>query len=162
MATKSKNIIIHVSIEKVFAYMDNIGNTGMHMTKNSMPMMGSKLVLKQLSENATGLNSKFHWFGKMMGFSMDFTVVVTKWIKDKEKVWETIGKAKMIILGWYQMRLVLFQEGQNTKAELSIAYTKPTNLFFRIISFFLAPLYANWCLNNMLQDSKKVLENQAK
>lgn len=138
--------------------MDNIGNTGMHMTKSSAPMMGSKLELKQHSENATGLNSKFRWFGKMMGFSMDFTVAVTKWIKEREKVWETIGEAKMIILRWYQMRLVIYPEGQDTKAELSIAYTKPKNIFFRCIAFFLAPLYANWCLNNMLQDSKRTLE----
>ena len=138
--------------------MDNIGNTGMHMIKNSMPMMGSKLELKQLSENATGLNSKFRWYGKMMGFTMDFTVVVTKWIKDKEKVWETVGEAKMIILKWYQMHLVISPEGQITKAELSIAYTKPENIFFRFIAFFLAPLYANWCLKNMLNDSKKNIE----
>ena len=158
MKTLSKSIIIHSIPEKVFAYMDNIANTGMHMTKSSKPMMGSKLELKQLSENTTGLNSKFRWYGKMMGFTMDFTVVVTKWVKDKEKVWETIGKAKMIILGWYQMCLTISPEQQNTKAELSIAYTKPENIFFKFIAFFLAPVYANWCLNNMLQDSKKVLE----
>ena len=155
---KSKSIIIYASPAEVFAYMDNISNTGMHMTKSSMPMMGSKLELKQLSENATGLNSKFRWYGKMMGFTMDFIVIVTKWIKDKEKVWETIGEAKMIILGWYQMRLVISLVGKNTKAALSIAYTKPENIFFKIIAFFLAPLYANWCLNNMLNDSKKMLE----
>ena len=66
MKNLSKSIIIYSKPEKVFAYMDNIGNTGMHMTKSSMPMMRSKLELKQLSENATGLNSKFRWFGKMM------------------------------------------------------------------------------------------------
>ncbi|MEO6541637.1 MAG: hypothetical protein ABIN74_11615 [Ferruginibacter sp.] len=98
MKNLQKEIIIQVVPEKVFVYMDNINNTGMHMTKSSKPMMGSKLELKQLSENATGLNSKFRWFGKMMWFTMDFTVVVTKWIKDKEKVWETIGPAKMIIM----------------------------------------------------------------
>ena len=76
MKTLSKSIIIHSAAEKVFDYMDNIANTGMHMTKSSKPMMGSKLELKQLSENATGLNAKFRWFGKMMGFTMDFTVVV--------------------------------------------------------------------------------------
>ena len=57
----TKNIIIKYTPAKVFAYMDNIGNTGMHMTKSSTPMMGNKLELKQLSENATGLNSKFNW-----------------------------------------------------------------------------------------------------
>ena len=158
MKNLQKEIIIQALPEKVFAYMDNINNTGMHMTKSSKPMMGSKLELKQLSENATGLNSKFHWFGKMMWFTMDFTVVVTKWIKDKEKVWETIGEAKMIIMGWYQMRLVISPEGANTKAVLSIAYTKPKNIFLKIIAFFFAPLYADWCLNNMLNDSKKMLE----
>ena len=162
MKTLSKNIIIHSTAEKVFACMDDIADTGMHMTKSSIPMMGSKLELKQLSENATGLNSKFRWFGKMMGFTMDFTVVVTKWIKDKEKVWETIGKPKMIILGWYQMRLLVSAEAQNIKAVLSITYTKPKNIFFKFIAFFLAPLYSNWCLNNILQDSKKTLDGTSK
>ncbi len=158
MKTKIKSIHIHSTPDKVFAYMDNISNTGMHMTKSSMPMMGSKLVLQQLSENATGLNSKFRWYGKMMMFTMDFVIVVTKWIKDKEKIWETIGETKMIILGWYQMRLVLFPEGKNTKTELSITYTRPRNIFFKIIAFFLASFYANWCLSNMLRDSKKNIE----
>lgn len=161
MRILTQNIIINSTPAKVFAYMDNIGNTGMHMTKSSKPMMGSKLELKQLSENATGLNSKFRWYGKMMGFTMDFIVVVTKWIKDNEKVWETIGQAKMIILGWYRMHLVILPSpfGPNTEVELSISYTKPKNIFFKFIAFFLATLYANWCLNNMLQDSKKMLED---
>lgn len=158
MKTKTKSIIIHSIPEKVFSYMDNLGNTGMHMMENSAMMMGSKLQLQQLSENATGLNSKFHWSGNMMGFAMDFTVVVTKWVKDKEKIWETVGEAKMIILKWYQMRLVITPEGQNTKAELSITYSKPDNVFFKFLAFFLAPCYAAWCLNNMLHDSKKILE----
>ncbi|HEU5168492.1 MAG TPA: hypothetical protein VFU29_23265 [Chitinophagaceae bacterium] len=158
MKTKSKSILIHSAPGQVFAYMDNLGNTGMHMMENSAMMMGSKLQLQQLSENANGLNSKFRWSGKMMGFTMNFTVLVTEWIKDKEKTWETVGDAKMIILKWYQMRLVISPEGGDTKAELSIAYTKPDNIFFRFIAFFLAPWYANWCLNNMLNDSKKNLE----
>lgn len=160
MKTKSKSILINATPEKVFAYMDNLGNTGMHMTESSGMMMGSKLELKQLSENATGYNAKFKWSGRMMGFIMDFTVVVTKWIKDREKIWETKGEAKMIILKWYQMRLVISPEGENTKVELSIAYTKPDNFYFRVIAFFLAPWYASWCLSNMLNDSKKNLEDR--
>ena len=51
MKTRTKSIIIHSTPEKVFAYMDSLGNTGMHMTQSNMPMMGGKLELKQLSQN---------------------------------------------------------------------------------------------------------------
>ena len=86
MKTLQRKIIINAPPTKVFIYMDNTGNTGMHMIKSSAMMMGNKLQLQQLSENKTGANAKFRWFGKMMGFKMDFTVEVTKWIKDKEKI----------------------------------------------------------------------------
>ena len=158
MKTKSKLVFIHSSPDKVFAYMDNIGNTGMHMMKSSMPMMGSKLQLQQLSSNNVGPDVKFRWFGKMLGFTMDFTVIVTKWIQSEEKIWETIGVAKMIILSWYRMHLLLTPIDESTKVELSIDYENPKNLFFGFIAFFLAPLYAKWCLGNMLHDSKMALE----
>jgi len=41
MRTKYKSILIYASPEKVFAYMDDIGNTGMHMQESSAIMMGS-------------------------------------------------------------------------------------------------------------------------
>jgi hypothetical protein len=158
MKKVSKHIIIHLAPNIVFAYFDDISNTGMHMTKSSMPMMGGKLELIQLSPHGTGFHSKFQWKGKVLWMEMDFTVEVTEWKKDELKVWETIGEAKMIILSWYRMRLVISPEEGNIKAALSIAYTRPKNIFFKFIAFFFAPLYANWCLNNMLQDSKKALE----
>lgn len=158
MKTLTKSILINSTPDKVFAYMDNLGNTGMHMMESSSMMMGSKLHLEQLSQNATGLGSKYHWFGKMMGIKMDFTVVVTKWIAAKEKVWETAGEARMIILGWYRMRLMLSPEEGGTNTELSIDYTKPTNIFLKFIAWILAPTYARWCVNSMLSDSKKHLE----
>ncbi len=99
-----------------------------------------------------------HCIGRTMGFKMKFTVLTTTWEKDKEKIWETIGEAKMIILDWYQMRLTMTQEGVNTKVTLSINYTRPRKFFFRTIGFFLARPYAKWCLKNMLNDTKDHFE----
>ncbi len=48
MKTKSKNILIHSTPEKVFAQMDDFSKTGMHMSENSMILMESKLKLDQL------------------------------------------------------------------------------------------------------------------
>ncbi len=147
-------VVQNTNVADVFNYMDRIGNTGEHMTKKSMAMMGGKLKLTQLTENVTGVNSKYRWTGKTMGFKMDFTVITTQWEKDHNKVLETTGPAKMIILDWYRMKLVVDQAGEDTRANLSIDYTKPRKFFFRSVGFFLAKPYANWCLEKMLYDTR--------
>jgi hypothetical protein len=145
---------------QVFKCLDDLGVTGMHMTKSSMMMMGSKLNLEFLTESHAGLSSKYRWTGKMMGLPMDFTVEVTKWIKDEEKIWETIGEAKLIIYSWYRMHLNVRPITNGSKAELSISYEKPKGFFNKILSFLFADLYCKWCLRKMLGDGKKSLESQ--
>lgn len=138
--------------------MDEIGKTGMHMTTSNMPMMGGKLELEQLSPNATGLHARYKWKGKVLWMKLDFTVEVTEWKKDELKVWETVGEAKIIILSWYRMRLLLTPMHENTRADLNISYEIPKSCWGKFLAFFLADWYCKWCLRNMLEDSKKALE----
>jgi hypothetical protein len=121
-------------------------------------MMGSKLQLEYLTYNHTGLDSKYRWTGTMIGMEMDFTVKVTKWEEGVEKVWETIGEAKMIIFSWYQMHLQVNPMEDTTLVELSITYEKPKSWFAKIVSFLVAEWYCTWCLKNMLYDTKKKIE----
>lgn len=116
----------------VFHTIDDLGVTGGHMTKSSTMMMGSKLHLEYLTNHHIGLNTKYHWTGKMMGIPMDFTVLVTKWISGKEKIWETIGESKLIIYSWYRMSLKLEPVANQTKAVLSIAYKRPNGFFNKL------------------------------
>jgi hypothetical protein len=157
MKTITRNIFISAPPDKVFAMIDDLGVTGMHMTKSSAMMMGSKLNLEYLTTNHTGLGSKYRWTGKMMGMKMDFTVEVTKWIKGNEKTWETIGEARMIIYSWYRMHLLVKTIENGSEAELSITYERPKGWFAKIISFLFADWYCNWCLKNMLKDAKRKL-----
>ena len=147
----------NVTPEQVFKCIDDLGVTGMHMTKSSMMMMGSKLNLKFLTEKHTGLASKYKWTGKMMGMAMDFTVEVTKWIPPKEKIWETIGDTKLIIYSWYRMHLLILPASNGCTAELSISYEKPKGFFNKILSFLFADWYCKWCLKQMLNDAKRSL-----
>ena len=50
MKTIKKKIFINASPDKIFGMMDDLGVTGMHMTKSSTMMMGSKLDLEYLTE----------------------------------------------------------------------------------------------------------------
>ena len=148
--------------EQVFKSIDDLGVTGTHMTQSSMMVMGSKLNLEFLTENHTGLGSRYRWTGKMMGLKMDFTVEVTKWISGKEKIWETIGDAKLIIYSWYRMQLIILPALNGCKAELSISYEKPKEFFNRILSFLFAYRYCKWCLKQMLGDAKDHLNQRQK
>lgn len=162
MKTIKRTQVYNTPIEKVFHAIDDLGVTGTHMTKSSAMMMGSKLHLEYLTTNHTGLGTKYRWTGTMMAMKMDFTVEVTKWNEAVEKIWETIGEAKMIIYSWYRMHLQLTKKGGKTEAELSITYAKPKGWFLNIISFLFADWYCNWCLKNMLTDAKKQTESNSK
>ena len=83
---------------------------------------------------------------------------VTKWQPPVLKEWETIGEAKIIIMSWYRMWFEIFPQEKETKVRLTISYLPPKYWFNKILSFFFAKWYCNWCLNNMLSDSKRNLE----
>ena len=140
--------------------MDDFSKTGIHMSERSMMMMGSKLKLKQLSTNAAGAGANYRWYGKMIGMAIDFNQIVTKWHPPKLKEWETIGEAKIIIMSWYRMWFEITPANNGTNTKISISYLPPKELFYKILSFFFANWYCNWCLNNMLNDTKKNLENK--
>jgi len=158
MKTKLKSILIHSTPEKVFAQMDDFSKTGMHMSQSSMMMLGSKLKLEQLSTNPTGVGSKYRWHGKMMGMTIDFSETVTKWQPPIFKEWETVGEAKIIIMSSYRMWFEITPAENGTNAKLSISYLPPTQWYYKFLSFFFAKLYCNWCLNNMLEDTKNKID----
>lgn len=159
MKSKSKSIIIHATPEQVFARMDDFSKTGMHMSESSMMMMGSKLTLEQISPNATGFGAKYRWYGKMMGMTIDFSESVTKWEPPKMKEWETFGDARIIIMRWYRMGFEIIPSENGTMVKLSISYLPPKAWYYRLLSFLFGRWYCNWCLNNMLNDTKEALEN---
>ena len=162
MKTITRTEVYDAPAEKVFRYLDDLGVTGIHMTKSSAMMMGSKLHLEYLTANHTGLGSKYSWTGTMMAMKMDFTVEVTKWVEGVEKVWETIGEAKLIIYSWYRIHLLVYPSGNITQVELSVSYEKPMEWFAKIVSLPFADWYCNWCLKRMMADTKIRIENDKK
>ena len=160
MRTISRYRIYDAPAHDVFNTIDDLGVTGTHMTESSMMMMGNKLRLTYLTSQRTGLNSKYRWQGKMMGLPMDFTVLVTKWVANKEKIWETIGESKLIIYSGYRMSLKVASTSEGTVVSLSIAYERPKGFWQSILSFLFADLYCIWCLNKMLNDAERALKTK--
>lgn len=150
-------IIIKAKPQEVFDFMDDINNTGMHMTKNNSQMMGSKLNLEWLTEHKTGLHTKYKWTGKVAGMKMNFTVIVTEWENGKSKTWETTGTTKMIVISWYRMYLEIRPNADGTTTvKLGILYTIKKNP----LGFCLGRRYSMWCVKSMLDDTQKHFNNK--
>jgi hypothetical protein len=158
--TLEREILILAPVEKVFAFMDDLTQTGMHMSERSMMMMGSKLELERLPGPEKGVGATFRWSGKVLGLPVDFTETVTYWKENEGKVWETVGSPLMIILGWYRIRLITKPNGEGTSVSLEIEYEPPKGFFYTLLSAVFSRWYAVWCLSKMLGDTKRTLEKE--
>jgi hypothetical protein len=146
--------------EEVFDILDDLGVSGIHMTGTSMTMMGSKLQLTYLTQQKTGLYTRYRWFGKVLWWNMDFTVRVVKWEQGREKIWETVGRAELIIYSWFRMRLTIDPCPEGSIATVSISYQEPSGAFKKLLCSLLGDYYCKWCLNNMLDDAEKKLNSK--
>ena len=149
---------IDASLPAVFAWIDNPRNTGWHMSRPSMAMLGSALRTEQISTNATGLGATYRSHGRVVGLPIDFTGVVTRWAPDKEKVWRTIGDPQLIVLGAFEMRLDITPESGGTRLVAGIDYTWPKSWSGRLLGRLLARPYSRWCLRRICRDAKATLE----
>jgi hypothetical protein len=146
----------------VFRYVDDIRNTGWHMTHSSMPMMGGKLALEILSPNPTGVGATYRWHGTVLGLALDFIETVTEWDEAKRRVWHTVGFPRLFILAGYEMSLVVQPAGDGALLTFAIVYDLPRQPFWRLAGWLLAGVYCRWCLNSMCRGAKHALKHQTR
>jgi hypothetical protein len=89
---------------------------------------------------------------------IDFSETVVKYVKNKERIWRTIGEPKIIIIGDYEMGFRLTPSHDGTRLKIYISYDLPKPLFGKILGWLLSGWYSKWCLNNMATDAKVGLE----
>ncbi len=160
MPALSRSATIEVSAERVFAYADDIRNLARHMSeRGSMPMMGSKLALEVVTSEQSGVGATYRYTGRVMGLAIDFAETVTAYVPGREKIWHTIGAPRILNIDSYEMRVLVepVSEMRSTLA-ISIDYTLPSRLPWRLFGKWLAATYARWCLDSMIEGTKRDLE----
>src|SRR5262245_59773520 len=140
MIRVSETVEIQAPAAAVFAYVDDIHNLWSHMTgRSSMVMMGSRLRLKILSVQTTGLGATYRYAGTIMGLPIDFSESVTTYLPPREKVWRTIGEPRLLIISSYEMRLAVEPLApSSSRLTISIVYELPRSGFWRMVGLLLA------------------------
>jgi hypothetical protein len=158
----SESVVIETPAAAVFAHVDDMANIGGHMTeRSSMLMIGSSLKLELASSQATGVGATYRYSGNVLGVTIDFSEVVTRYVPGREKVWRTVGTPRLLIVDFYEMRVTVDPvTPASARLSISIAYTLPRGAGMRLLARLLAPVYARWCLRSMCRDAKSALEVQ--
>lgn len=133
--------------EEVFAYIDDIRNVG-----GQMHGMGGHLDLEILSENDRGLGAKYQWTGKILGFRLKFTEMVTKWELNKEKKYEAIEGAE------FSLHHLLEETEEGTKIKSDLEYKMPLGIIGEILHSLFLQRYVKKGFTKVMDGLKEQIE----
>ncbi len=145
---------IPASPDGVFRFLDDPLNTGSHMQKGGL---GGHLQLEVLSGNYAGEGATHRWHGKVFGWKVDFTTVVERWVKDKEKAYRTIGTPRMVVMSNFAVHWALEPVAGGTRITVDFDYEPPSSWLGSVMSRLFGRRYGQWCLNMVLSDAVKSL-----
>ena len=155
-----KTIRIAAVPAAVFAWLDDPRNSGWHMSRPSLAMLGGALQVERLSAAPTGVGATYRSWGRVLGYRIDFTTTVVQWVPDREKIWRTIGDPRLVVLGNFEMRFGVEPVEGGTRLTMALDYELPSHGFGRLLGRALATPYARWCLRRMCADAQAALERR--
>jgi hypothetical protein len=93
--------------------------------------------------------------GSILGIPLFVEEVVTKHDPPRCKVWETLGRPRILIIGAYRMGFEILPAGAGSTLRVFIEYDYPASLTGRVLGAIFAPTYARWCVRNMAGDARR-------
>jgi hypothetical protein len=155
-----ETVTVDAPSDTVFAWLDEPRNTGLHMSRPSMAMLGGTLRFEQVSAHGTGVGATYRSWGRVLGLPIDFTTAVTAWVPGRQKVWRTVGKPRLIVLADFQMRFSLTGREGRTDLMLAIDYNMLAGGVGRLLGRLLAAPYVRWCLRRMASDARSAFKSE--
>ena len=143
--------LINATVAEVFAYIDDHAHLSSHMNKPSWMMGGGRMNTSVDEGNGQRVGSHIRMNGKVLGIKLFLDEVVTRREPPLLKIWETIGKLRLLIIGHYRMGIELEPQASNSLLHVFIDYDLPlTNAW---LGQLFGGFYAKWCVQRMLRDT---------
>ncbi len=114
--------------------------------------MGVKLRVEQLSANSEGEGATYRWHDKVYGLTVDYTAVVEKWVKDREKLSRTLGSPRLVVMSGSRMHITLEPTDHETRIAIDFEYDPPKPLPSRLLSHGVGKLCRDRRLDRIMAD----------
>lgn len=137
--------------EAVFKLLDDPHQLGQHMDQRSPMMAGGSMRTETDEQRGQQVGSVIRMSGHFLGLALWLEEAVVERVPPQRKVWETRGHPRLLVIGSYRMGFDLRPQTSGTDVRIWIDYSLPSAGALRWLSRWLAPVYADWCLRQMMQ-----------
>jgi hypothetical protein len=88
--------------------------------------------------------------GRVFGVRLFLDEVVTRRNPPFDKVWETVGSPRLLVIRAYRMGVQITPENGRSRLRVFIDYDLPTGWATYWLGLLFGGVYANWCVAQML------------
>jgi Polyketide cyclase / dehydrase and lipid transport len=151
----SDSTVIPASQAELFTYLDNHAQLSAHMTRRSWMMGGGRMAISTDEGGFQRLGSRLRLAGRVFGLMLVLEEEITEYRPPQVKTWRTIGTPRLLIIGGYCMGFEITPAPGGSRLRVFLDYELPTGVFTHLLGVLLAPIYARWCVRNMIAEGKK-------
>jgi len=148
-----KSVLVEAPAAQVFAYLDDPRAMAAHMGESSMMMMGSRMAMEVDGRGGRDVGSEIRMSGNMMGIAISLEEVITVRRPPHEKVWETIGAPRLVVIAQYRMGFEVTPQGDASLLRVFIDYSLPAAPPASWLGRCFSGIYARWCTRRIAEDA---------
>lgn len=141
--------------DAVFAFLDDPAHLVSHMAKRSWGMAGGRMQLSLDERRGREVGARIRLAGSMLGIPLAVEEEVIERMPPRRKVWQTIGKPRLVAIAWYRMGFEIRPEGAGSRLRVFIDYALPDQAPARWLGVLLGRAYARWCTERMAGDASQ-------
>ena len=147
------DVDVNAPADAVFALLDDHSRLSAHMTQPSWMMAGSVITLKFDAAFGRAVGAKISLHGRVLGIPLSVEEVVTERNPPLHKVWTTIGRTQLVVIGSYRMGFEIAPRAQSSHLRVFIDYAYPDGYLTYWLGRLLGATYARWCTQRMTGDA---------
>ena len=145
------SVSVPASTFEVFSFIDDHKRLASHMKKTSWMTGGGRMDVTIDSGQGQAIGSHVTMSGTAFGLRLFLDEVVTSHEPPHRKTWETVGSPELVVVGRYGMGVDIREHGAASSLRVWIDYDLPPR---RWLGRLFGPIYAKWCVNQMLNDTR--------
>ena len=160
MSHFESSAFIDTSPEEVFAFVDDHARFSSHMNESSWMMGGGRMAVELDEARGKAVGSHIRLSGRVLGVDLSLDEVVTRRNPPINKVWETVGMPRLIVIGAYTMGVEITPVDNGSRIRVFIDYELPKGWATYWLGLLFGRFYARWCVDQMLKGAVQNLASR--